>query len=81
MILKDINNHKIMMKNNNINIEDKSLENNYKNLDTKMNNFYKLIENDTNMELETYEKNYMMLYNIYANDITLISFQHLWVLK
>lgn len=68
-LLQDINNHKAMMKNNNIDIEDKTLEKNYKNLDVKMNNFYKLIENDTNMELDTYERNYLMLYNIYANDI------------
>jgi hypothetical protein len=69
-ILKDIDNHKAMMKNNNIEIGDEILEENYKNLDKKINNFYKLIENDVNMELETYEKNYMLLYNIYANDIT-----------
>ena len=69
-LLQDINNHKAMMKNNNIDIEDKSLENNYNNLEVKMNTFYNLIKDDAQSEMDTYEKNYLILYNIYANDIT-----------
>lgn len=68
-MIQDVKNHKTMMKQNNINIGDKSLEKNYKNLEMKMKNFYNLIENDTNNELERYEKNYLLLYNIYTNDI------------
>ena len=67
-MIQDIKGHKTMMKNNSINISDKSLENNFTNLQKKMNNFYNIIENDTTGQMDTYEKNYLILYNIYEND-------------
>lgn len=69
-IIQDIQDHKSMLKNNSITIQDNTINNNFKNLSVKMKNFYNLIENEAYLELDTYEKNYLMLYNIYANDIS-----------
>ena len=67
-IIKDIKSHKALINNTGIQINTSSLKNNYEMVTNKTNNFIQQIEMNTDESLETYEKNYLLIYNILKNN-------------